>query len=56
MACALPWMMREGPTYSKHIPTLPDKWGEGEVTKNVRKKKNTKKIKFIYIRAKCSKF
>ena len=43
MACTLPWVMREAPTYSKHIPTLPGQEGEGEVTRNMAKKcqKNT---------------
>ena len=29
MACALPWMMHEGSTYSKHIPTLCRQVGGG---------------------------
>ena len=42
MACALPWVMHEAPTYFKHIPTLPGQVGEGEVTRNLAKK-NPKK-------------
>ena len=38
MACALPWVMHEGPTYSKHVPTLPGQVGGGGVTRNVAKK------------------
>ena len=53
MACAFPWVK------DQHIPNIfqhcPSKWGEGEVTRNVAKK-YIKKIRFIYIRTKCSKF
>ena len=38
MACALPWVMCEGPTYSKHIPTLPRQVGGGGSNKKCGQK------------------
>ena len=38
MAFAHPWVMREGPTYSKHIPTLPRQVGGGASNKKCGQK------------------
>ena len=45
MACTLPWVMREGPTYSKNVPTLPRQVGGGGSNMKCGQK-NTRKYNF----------
>ena len=47
MACALPWVKHEGPTYSKHIPTLPGQVGGGGSNKKCGQKDTKKNNLYI---------